>query len=86
MNAAELAMMRKESARVVLQTLLNKKPMSMTVGQYKTYLGLWQTFCNARYDGNTAVSPPRMLDFFVAVVFTQTVQKRVDPNAGYSGQ
>ncbi|GJJ67805.1 hypothetical protein EMPS_00151 [Entomortierella parvispora] len=76
---------RKESARVVLEDILNRPP-TKTIQAYKTYFKLWKTFCDMNYDGDSTVSPTRMLKFFEKVVFERKVRKVVNPNAGYSGQ
>ncbi|KAF9315125.1 hypothetical protein BG006_003829, partial [Podila minutissima] len=64
MTKAEVALTRKESARHVLQEILELTPMTRTIKQYKTYFGLWATFCKAKYNDNTTVTAIRMLEFF----------------------
>ena len=115
-EASELSERRMESARIVLEGILNR-PVTKTIQAYKTYFKLWkaslisrlflsilryyssntppnplcitvsfQTFCDQRYNGDSTVSPSKMLEFFEKVVFERKVRKIVDPNAGYSGQ
>ncbi|KAF9272815.1 hypothetical protein BGZ74_005061 [Mortierella antarctica] len=86
MTQAEVALTRKESAHHMLQEIMELTPMTKTIKQYKTYFGLWVTFCKAKYDDDTTVTAIRMLEFFQQVVFFRKVRNTVDPDAGYSGQ
>ncbi|GJJ70523.1 hypothetical protein EMPS_02872 [Entomortierella parvispora] len=59
---------KKESARVVLEGILNRPP-TKTIQAYKTYFKLWKTFCDMNYDGDSTVSSTRMLEYFEKVVW-----------------
>ncbi|KAF9081143.1 hypothetical protein BGX27_005057, partial [Mortierella sp. AM989] len=96
MTDEQLAVARKDSANLVLQIILDKRPASPTVKLYKIYIGLWQKFWDdmcKNSDGTVneslvdyTVDAARMLEFFQAVVFKRTVRKFVSPDAGYQGQ
>ncbi|KAG0311418.1 hypothetical protein BG000_006675 [Podila horticola] len=60
LTVEEVSARRKESARVVLEGILKRRP-TKTIQAYKTYFKLWKAFCDQNYDGDSTVSPMRML-------------------------